>query len=146
MANVGRRPIHGWLICIAVLMFTMIGCGAPAPPSDGLLQIENVSKWYSLYRAEHKGKPPKDEEAFVGFIKARLSERGDTTDPRTILASPRDGKQYVIQYGEPTSPNVEKNLAVREAEGFDGKKLVAFEGGYAEELDEAAIQKALASD
>lgn len=146
MAFKGYRPICGWFVFVTIFMCTMIGCGGPEPPSDGLLQIENVSKWYSLYRAEHKGKPPKDEDAFVGFIKSRLSERGDTTDPRTILTSPRDEKPYVIQYGEPTSSHAEKNLAVREAEGYDGKKLVAFEAGYAEEMDEAAIQAALSSE
>lgn len=123
------------------------GCepGGPPPP-EGQIAIETVAKWYQLYRAEHRGRPPANEEAFLGFIQARLDERGQKLDREALLTSPRDGEKFVVQYGRPISNNPDRNVAVYEQEGYRGKKLVAFETAWAKEVDDAELQSLLAGE
>jgi hypothetical protein len=56
------------------------------------------------------------------------------------MTSPRDGQKYVVQYGEPTSMNPERNVAVYEKEGYGGEKLIAFESGWSQLVDDAKLQ------
>ena len=129
-------------LLVTVVLAGATGCefGKGAPPPEGQLAIENVAKWYQLYRADKRGKAPKDEDDFIKFIQGRVESRGGTVDSEELLTSPRDGQKYVIQYGKPTSQNPERNVAVHEAEGYDGKKLVAFEFGSSREVDEAELE------
>ena len=135
------------LTCVA-LSTVASGCGEPGgpPPPEGQLHIENVAKWYSKYRADHRGKPPKDEATFIAFVSGMLKERNDTVDPDQLLTSPRDGQRYVVTYGKPTSNDMEKNVAVYEKEGYRGNRLVAYESGWSEEVDEATLQSLLAGN
>ena len=132
------------LLLVLPLVAMAVGC-EPPPPPNGQLHIENVAKWYSLFRADNRGRPPKDEDEFFAFIDAKQKERGsELVDRTTFLTSERDGKKYVVQYGKPHSFNPEQNVAVCEAEGYKGKKLIAFELGHSEEVDEQRLQSLLA--
>jgi hypothetical protein len=139
--------VRWWVVLqFVALLITAPGCdfGGGAPPPDGQLAIERVAKWYQYYRAENRGKPPPDEDAFIAFIEAKLQARGDTVDPDQLLTSPRDGQRYVVQYGTQNSTNMERNVAVYEKEGYRGKKLVAFESVWNKEVDDAELQSILA--
>jgi hypothetical protein len=129
------------------ILFGASGCelGGGAPPPEGILAIENVAKWYQLYRASHRGKPPKDEDAFIAFIEKDLAARGsEILDREQFLTSPRDGQKYIIQYGKANSKNIERNVAVYEQEGYRDKKLLAFEAAWSREVDDAELQSLLA--
>ncbi len=146
-AAVSWRPWH-WLVSLS-LAFVVIapGCGTGGgpPPPGGQLQVETVAKWYQLYRASNGNKTPPNEQAFVAFITSKLKERGDTVpDLEGLLKSPRDGQKYVINYGKPTSPKAEKNVAVYESEGYNGKKWLAFESAWSQEVDDTELQRLLA--
>jgi hypothetical protein len=139
--------VRWWVVLqFMAMLITASGCdlGGGAPPPEGQMAIERVAKWYQLYRADHRGKAPPDEGAFIAFIKTKLQSRGDTVDPDQLLTSPRDGQRYVVQYGEPNSTNIERNVAVYEKEGYGGKKLVAFEAVWTKEVDDAELQSLLA--
>ncbi|MBN1853923.1 MAG: hypothetical protein JW829_14415 [Pirellulales bacterium] len=136
-----------WLVLpVFGLWFTVSGCntGGDLPPPESRLHIENVAKWYSLYRADHAGKTPVGEKEFVEFIENKMKSRGTPVDRDQLLTSPRDGQRYVINYGKPTSTSPEKNVAVYEKEGYHGKKLVGFEFGNSRELDEAELKSLMA--
>ena len=60
------------------------------------------------------------------------------------MISTKKEEKYVIQYGEPTSNNPERNVAVREKEGYGDKKLIAFESAWSQEVDDAELQSLLA--
>ena len=150
--NACRRPsVAGagcwWLALqfVAMLLFAAPGCGSVSPPPEGRTTIENVAKWYQRYRTVN-GKPPPNEEAFLGFIQSELESRGDTVDLDQMMTSPRDGQKYVIYFGKPTSRNLERSVAVYEEEGYNGKKLIAFELGHSQEVDEAELQSLLAGE
>ena len=136
-----------WVVLpLVALLLSAPGCdlGGGAPPPDGQLAIENVAKWYQLYRADNRGKPPANEEAFIKFIENKLKSRRQTIDRDQLLTSPRDGQEFVIHYGKPTSNNAERNVAVYEKEGYRGKKLVAFESAWCREVDDAELESLLA--
>jgi hypothetical protein len=131
---------------IAVLISAQSGCsmgGGGPPPPGGQLKIESVAKWYQTYKAFNNGKGPPNEQAFLAFIESRLKERGEAV-PSDLLISPVDGKKYVINYGKPTSPSMDKNVAVYESEGYNGKKWVGFESAYGREVDDNELKALLA--
>ena len=126
------------------------GCGAgedEAPSAEAMLAIENVAKWYQLYRAKNAGKPPSDEDALVAFVDATLAERGDAAvDRGELLTSPRDNERYVIRFGELAEKNQERKVVVYESKGIGGTKLIATEFGGSRLVDEAELQTILAGD
>lgn len=137
-------------IIAAACLITIGGCdlmqSAPPPP-NAQLEIENVAKWYSLFRAEHRGKAPKSEEEFIEFVSKELSQRasGDEFDADVFLTSPRDNLKYVVNYGKKVTKDQEKNVAVYEQEGYKGKKLIAFESAWSKEVEEDELQDLLES-
>ena len=138
-------------IVVAAFLVTVGGCdfmqSAPPPP-NAQLEIERVAKWYSLFRAEHRGKAPKSEEEFIEFVSKELSKRasGDEFDAEVFLTSPRDNLKYVINYGKKVTKDQEKNVAVYEQEGYKGKKLIAYESAWSKEVEEDELQDLLAGD
>jgi hypothetical protein len=133
------------LILVAVLAMTGCGRGNNDPPSVEALQaIENVAKWYQLYRSDNGGKQPADESAFLAFINSKLTERGqETVDRKELLTSPRDGEPYVIRYGKVSSRDQENNLVAYEKIGANGTKLIVSELARSREVDESELQSLL---
>ncbi|MDC0934945.1 hypothetical protein OAS39_01570 [Pirellulales bacterium] len=137
--------VRGWVALLLVAMLLVAqGCDAGAPPPEGQLAIEEVARWYRNFRAANRNRPPANEKQFVAYIDSRSKARGDTTDIEQLLTSPRDGQRYVVQYGKPNSRSMDRNVAVHEQEGYDGKILVAFEVGYIAEVDDAELEVLLA--
>jgi hypothetical protein len=97
---------------------------------------------YQAYRSKN-GKAPPNEQAFIAFIQAEKKQRGETFDIEQVLTSPRDGKRYIVNY-KPNSNFLDRNVAVYEQEGYDGKKWMAFENKWSEEVDDAKLQEYLA--
>ena len=114
------------MLLIALLVTAGCGRSSNDPPSvESLMAIENVAKWYQLYRASNAGKPPADEDAFVAFVNSELSKRGQAAvDSKELLTSPRDGAPYVVVYGKVSSNDLEQNLVAYEQTGANGTKLI----------------------
>ncbi|MEM9657721.1 MAG: hypothetical protein AAF961_05100 [Planctomycetota bacterium] len=138
--------LYGGTAATLAALLLCPGCGGGAPPPEGQLAIESVAKWYMYYRADNRGRPPESEEEFMAFVVKKLQERGREVDTSELLISPRDGKKYVVQYGEPNSRIPDQNVAVCESEGYEGMKLVGFEGGGSKEVNESELQSLLAGD
>ena len=127
------------------LVLAAPGCSSKGPPPpEGQIAIEDVAKWYMQYREFNGKKAPANEQAFVAYIEGELKKRGTQADVQAMLTSPRDNQKYVVMYGKPAPKNPERSVAVHEKEGYDGKKLVAFELGYSQEADETELQQFLA--
>ena len=127
---------------LLVLITIFAGCELSRPkPAPGLIEIENVAKWFHLYRTRNRGKAPKDEAEFIEFMNAELAGRGEEIDWDELLTSPRDNQKFIVRYGtKAESRNFEKNIACYEAEGYDGKKLVGFESGWSREVEGAELE------
>ena len=136
--------ISRWSVVCLTCAF-VVGCGPPAPPA-GEVEINKLATWFQYYRTEHRGKAPKSEEELVAFIKKEYEVAPEKTpDMEQLLTSPRDGQRYVVMYGakQKSRVDLEKNLACYEAEGVNGKRLVAYESAWTEELDQAALDAIL---
>jgi len=130
-----------------VVVLAAAGCGGGknSPPSnEALLAIENVGKWYQLYRSDNGGKPPADEEAFLAFVNSTLTERGQgTVDREKLLVSPRDGEPYVVLFGKKNTQNQEINIVAYEKVGAYGTKLVVTEMGRSRLVEDSDLQSLL---
>lgn len=129
----------------ALLMTTGCGEGSYEPPStESMIAIENVGKWFQLFRSANGGKQPADEEEFLAFVNGKLTERGQNVVSRQeLLTSPRDNESYVVLYGKPNSRSQELNLVVYEKTGANGTRLIATELGRSREVDESELQSLL---
>ncbi len=137
----------GITLAISAMTAAMTGCGegSDSPPSvEALMSIENVGKWYQLFRSDHRGKPPADEESFLAFINAELAERGgQPVTAEALLTSPRDGELYVVEYGKINSNNQELNVVAHERTGVNDTKLLVTELARSSLVDEAELQARL---
>ena len=132
-----------------LVMATLPGCGGDGytPPStEALLSIENVAKWYQLYRSKNRGDQPSDAAEFLEFINGELSARGAAAVDNSLLTSPRDGQPYVIRYGEITGSDQETNVVAYEKEGSGGMILMVTELARSREVDEAELQSLLSGE
>ena len=87
-----RRSFVGMLFAAAI---SVSGCGGGkgAPPPEGQLHIENVAKWFQVYREFNGRKAPPNEAAFIAFIEKQTKDRGVVIDFQEMLTSPRDGRR-----------------------------------------------------
>lgn len=131
-------------LTVVLLAFVFSGCGQPKPPA-GEVEINKLATWFQYYRTEHRGKAPKNEEELVAFIEKEYEVAPNPPDMDQLLTSPRDGQRYIVMYGakQKSKVDLEKNLACYEAEGVDGKRLVAYESAWTDELDQAALDAIL---
>lgn len=142
----GRVAVGAVALPLLLALPAFTGCGpSAAPPVDGRLAIENVAKWRQLYCADHGGKPPADEKAFVDFVQKKLSARGEPFNPDEMLVSPRDGQRFVVLYGDQSAKLSEGSVAVYEKEGYGGKVLIALESARSREVDAAELPGLLAA-
>lgn len=130
-----------------------IGCGGPAPVDlveDG--SIATVARLYGEFAAQHSGKGPKDEAEFRTYLQGLPQTQRDAMkigDIDAFLTSPRDSQKYTIVYGVET---LEQDLnyglqgfpvVAYEAQGRDGKRLVANPYGVTADLAPAEFERAI---
>ena len=136
-----RRLQRLWILAFCVALLVTAGC-AKDEVDVSLLNDSNMKQLrnlYELYMNERGSIGPKNEDQFRDYIvngrKARiLAQRigWDAANIDDLFIGERDGQPLRIKYGlrEPL-----EHAIVFEAEGVDGKRLVAF--SPIQELDAA---------
>jgi hypothetical protein len=130
----------------AALLVGTCGCGlggGGAPPPEGITRLESLVSWYRSFRTEHNGKAPANEEEFLKFVDGKMKAAGSDFNTQELVVSPRDKKKYVVTYGKPRPANPEVFVLAYEQEGYDGKKIVAFESSQTREVDDAELKSLL---
>jgi hypothetical protein len=94
--------------------------------------LRDVGQYYELYRTEH-GRPPKTLEEFKAYVKS---------DPnaRNVSKSLEDG--WVVM-NFPPNPNSQVLAYEKEPYQKFNNRLVLFQGGAVQLMEEAAFQQAL---
>jgi len=122
------------LVSVAMISVLQIGCGeAKVDPMSRVLaandsNIKRMKTCYEIFTLA-KGKPPKDEKIFRDFFEndsasvGRLKRIGVEQESfGDILVSERDGQPFVVRWGA----GGRDPAVIFEAEGVDGKRMVAF--------------------
>jgi len=130
-------------LAFLVVAGCLSGCGSPPPPppDDGARsQLQTLLGHYIQYSAANREQAPPDEATFRKFLAGK-----QVADVDKLLASPRDGKPFVVTYKkslatDPSKGNLppeqrEKVVVIREQDGANGKRLVGYSSGLVEEVD-----------
>ena len=145
------RSSFPWLTCprlnaqsaIVCLALGLSGCGIgtvpsvePPPPNMGQIVV-----LYMNYVGEHRGTGPHNEEEFKRFIRAQGADEArrsgvDLSQLDKLFISPRDAQPYVINYGLDQGDRSQGlQIIAHEAQGSDGKRVVAFMNGQIDEVN-----------
>jgi hypothetical protein len=136
------------LLCV-VCVVACAGCGrssAPDPHGHAGSVLGEVTKTYAGHLRAHGYKPAADEAEF----KKILAEAGDGVLKRAgvrslddMLVSPRDSQPFAIAYGKVARRLLDRGVVAYEQTGVSGRRLVGFELGYVQELDQQAFDQLL---
>lgn len=146
------RVLQNNAVLAAILMVCLlvnVGCSSGKPgPEDNDRQTRAIlgviSQFYGEYLSSHRGKPPKDNEAFYEYLGTRSDalKLFNVESPDQLYRSHRDGRPLVIVseklIAPPDAP--ESPWAAFEQQGLDGKILaVRVRGGIHElSVDESS--------
>ncbi len=143
--NLSRRVAVVCLVGVACM--AVGGCRSQkkslAREQSGLKKLAIV---YGRFLSQHRGRPPANEAEFEKYV-ASLPPAERTSfgigDSERMFISERDGKPYVIMYGEPKGPPGPGGAPViaYEQEGKAGKRWVASALGAVKEVDEARFRQ-----
>ena len=122
------------LTLIAVVISVLVCCGCKKKlPSLAEMNDSNIRRLhsaYSIYLKRNGYTGPKDEKELKTYLqenrtaKALLGRMGIKSDSLDdIFVSERDGKRFKIRWGV---QGLADHAIVFEAEGVDGKRMVAF--------------------
>lgn len=131
---------------LVLAVIAMTGCGGGFDAESAMQEVnatnaQRLSNLYAQYCREHRGKGPKNEDAFKAFIRDMnpvLLERidVDVNEIDELFKSERDGQALTIRYSVSSNDRSEPKPIVFESIGIDGKRLVAFTGQKVEEIDD----------
>jgi hypothetical protein len=142
-----RFPWFSWrltAVCLAALAcMTAAGCNSGRESKHReQSELKKLVMVYGRFLAQHRGQPPANEAEFKKFVEslrpADLASFGIDEVSR-LFVSNRDGKPYVVIYGQakgPSGPGGSPVIAY-EQEGKGGRRWVATVVGAVEEVDEA---------
>ena len=153
MKDVALKTLQkvGLFLAVAACSALPLGCGGSQRESEAREQ-SNLKPLVILYghcKGQNRGEPPASEAALKQFIRSLSAgelARWGVTDVDSLFTSTRDGKPYVVLYGDaakrgaagPGSPQV----VAYEQEGVGGKRLVGSSpGDMVEEVDEARFKE-----
>ena len=153
MKDVGLKTLQkvGLFLAVAVFCVAPVGCGGSQRQSASQEQ-SNLKPLVILYghcKGQNRGEPPASEAALKQFIQSLSAEelaRWGVTDVDSLFTSPRDGKPYVILYGDAAKSGAAgpgyPQVVAYEQEGVGGKRLVGSSpGDMVEEVDEARFKE-----
>jgi hypothetical protein len=135
------------LCAVGLTCLAATGCSSQKKSLDREQSgLKKLVIFYGQYLSKHRGQPPTNEAEFKKFVQSLLPpdakpSGGDDLD--RIFISGRDGKPYVVIYGQPKGPPGLAGAPViaYEQEGKGGKRWVASSLGAIEEVDEARFRK-----
>jgi hypothetical protein len=134
---------------LILLIAALAGCNLTAPVTADQKQQANLQALAVLYGSATTAlsRPPKSEDEFKKYIGSQRGKMLDVlriTDPDALFVSQRDGKPFVVIYGQRQGERAPGAVAY-EQDGVGGRRLVALESGIVVELDEPEFRQQVAS-
>ena len=132
------------LTCGVLLAIGWVGCGGHSSSTGGGPQASNlrsVGTAYQLFLREHRRLPADENEfqEYLALVAAKdLKARNLTVGQ--LSTSERDGKPYVVFYGDNPPPDG-SYVAAYEQVGLDGRRYVVDTAGNIKEVDETSFRE-----
>jgi hypothetical protein len=130
------------------LLVAAVGCNESAELSSPAARRLQILATVYLDYATAKGTGPANRQQLAAHLQNAppflLSAEGlSAKDNDTVFTSPRDGKPFLISYGQPFAFSDDAPIIACEQVGKDGLRLAAFANGKIDLADESAVQKLL---
>ena len=141
------HPVEVGLALALVLSIALTGCGPSAATKKAAEQqtsnLKALARAFGQYSGQHRGQLPPGEPELKEFVRSLTPEARDGKDADALFVSERDGKPYVILFGDLNGPPGPGGFPVcmYEQEGKNGKRIVASTVGATEEVDEARFKQ-----
>ena len=132
---------------VGSLIWVLIAAGCTGEGGERDRADLNALSVYYLDYARSNRTPPANEQVLRQYIEAvpvELRQQLNAEDVDSLFVSPRDGKPYVVIYGEATRGEIPDVFAY-EQDGADGKRWVARSLGYVREFEDGEFQELIAS-
>ncbi len=146
---IDRQQRRKLIACIAlgclIALPTSVGCGSSKPVGPSTVDeahLKVLGILYGKFLGSTRGRAPKDQQQFVNYLNSKRPSWEKIVDsPQQLLTSPRDGKPFVVLYGEAyrRQPNSVTPWMAHEQEGLDGKQQVISIRGSVKEMDSAEV-------
>jgi hypothetical protein len=149
MISVDAQAENTIVVCLAAATcLTGSGCGRSQRQKQAIQQanLREIAVLYGQFQASHRGQAPANEAEFIEFLRSAGGKgpKSAVDGAAALLpSSPRDGKPYVIVYGQPKTqpgPGVMAIVAY-EHDGMEGKRLVANSLGMILEVDQTRFEQ-----
>ena len=131
-------------ICVALMLILLAGCGG-SQSSGSTGESRHVRLLVGLYKmaARERGRPLTNDQDFKDYVNSRGPEwfkEVGVSDVDELFTSERDGQPIVVVYGERPA-GMAKDVIAYEQTGVDGKRMVGFDLGNVEEVDETRFRE-----
>jgi hypothetical protein len=134
------------------LLASLPGCGSNELESPTAVKLKALSNFYLDYAVAQQGKGPASEEVLKKHIRSQpefiLKTNG--IEPGAIdglFKSDRDQEPFVVVYGKTIAriSGDSTKLLVYEKTGRNGKRLIAYDNGKVDHVNEARLKELAAS-
>ncbi len=137
--------VAGWTL-VGLLAVGCVSRTQSRPQQESMLKP--LAIFYGQYTGQHRGQPPAGEAEFkqwLGTLGQAQLAAFNVKDVESLFTSARDGKPYVVLYGDAARANppalAGAPVIAYEQEGVGGRRFVANSLGAVEEVDEARFKE-----
>lgn len=154
MENLQRKGktvirMAAWSLFAGVCLLAL-GCGGAQRQAEQREEsrLKPLALFYGQFTGQHRGNPPADEAQLKDFIRSQGPEAlasFQVKDVDGLFLSERDGKPYVVLYGDAAKSNppgpAGAPVVAYEQEGIGSMRFVASSMGAVEEVDEPRFRE-----
>jgi hypothetical protein len=144
MTTSGRKMLCGSVrLGLGVAMLLLVGCHWGQSEAARQTQSSHLRSLITLYNfaASKLGHRPANEGELKSFIAANASQMIESLHVSSVdelFVSERDGKPFVVLYGEPPK-GASRDVIAYEQAGVAGNRLVGYSLGMTQEVDEQQL-------
>ena len=130
---------------LAVFMLLFVGCQGSQSEATRQSQSTHLRSLITLFNsaASKPGHRPANEAELKAFIATNASQMIGSLHVGSVdelFVSERDGKRFVVFYGEPPK-GTSRDVIAYEQTGVDGNRLVGYSLGMTQEVDEQQLAR-----
>lgn len=144
-----QRPGQNYLYLVLLLGLTLsYGCGGTGTTSSdpSKSRVAVIARLIERYRIQKRGSMPTSLDELKSFAREQgeaFVKEANVASADELFVSERDGQPIVVRLGKlkPPKDPMDPVVTCHEQRGVNGQRIVAYQGGAAEEVDDARFQQ-----